>query len=91
VGQTDPGEGAEALRRARDELAQLRRLFDRAHEGASPEWVAAAQSAIVRAERSVREAGGDPAEQDEPARDPDDQMDGQPRDGPDGPNGSGSG
>jgi hypothetical protein len=74
VGQDDPPQEPEALGRARDELAQLRRLFEQARDGASPEWIAAAESAIARAERSVREAGGDPSEQDEPGKGPDDQM-----------------
>ena len=58
----DPPERTDALERAYDDLARLRQLLVDARAGASPEWIAAAESAILRAEREVVRAGGNPAE-----------------------------
>jgi hypothetical protein len=58
----DTRDRSDALGRAYEELARLRQLLVDARTGASPEWIAAAESAILRAEREVLKAGGDPAE-----------------------------
>ena len=58
--EDEPSEPTTPLSLALQELARLRRLLAKGRSGASPAWIEAAETAIMKAELAVVRAGGDP-------------------------------